>query len=426
MAAPSFWNLLGWDEALVVHLSIASSTGALITIALAAIALTWTSGEAIGVLSLGVLTEIMCLVMWRKWATRVNSRKTMLPTSLHIYTNRFLAIDCLFALGWIIVSVIVTVSISEGQLSQSYSRFILDPRLLWVQSLLAWLMSGLLWTMFLSGVYSRHQSAKRSQSSQTPEPQNKILLEPHTKWMLGLILVLMAISIIEFNLSLGDGRYGGYSAWLLLVAAGLTFFLHFITLYVWRKTGKKRRGTTTPPFIYSITLAVLTALLAPFWLAAAVVTIVFRKSNVKYYNYTIYHSDSYSTARHAGYFDMLERVRWAAGVLACVVAILMSVQSWLVLYYRRRFLKRVSLARDISQSTAGTNMAVVNNNGNPTNAAAHPINVTSYSAQYPLPVAPESVYNPQFVAQQQQQQQQAIYTANAVPSSPVAHSPTLH
>ncbi|KAG8822921.1 hypothetical protein FRC17_009444, partial [Serendipita sp. 399] len=147
-------------------------------------------------------------------------------------------------------------------------------------------------------------------------------LETHLKWILGIIATCMVLCIIEFGISLGDGAFGGFSLWLAVVSAVLTVALHCVTLPVWKKTIQKRRGTSKPPFIYSITLCVLSCLLAILWFVASILAFILTGSK-----------DAYSKIGGS--------VGYAEGVFALFLSGLMWAEFGLVVHNRKRFLKRV-------------------------------------------------------------------------------------
>lgn len=94
-------------------------------------------------------------------------------------------------------------------------------------------------------------------------------MQPHEKWLLGLIITSMSISLLLFCISMVD-LFGVFSFFLSPVACILTEIFHSVSLPVWKHTYKKRRNQPKTTSIYSIASIVLTGLLAFFWLVTAI------------------------------------------------------------------------------------------------------------------------------------------------------------
>ncbi|KAG8822917.1 hypothetical protein FRC17_009440 [Serendipita sp. 399] len=145
----------------------------------------------------------------------------------------------------------------------------------------------------------------------------------------------MVVSLIEFGVSMGDGYFGGYSVWMAPAGAILTEILHSVTLPVWKKTARKRKGTTKPSFIYSITLCVLTCLLALYWFAISVFTLVLAGSIAEYS------------------YDENPGMAFAEGTFGLILSGLTWAEFGIIVHYRKLFLKKIKRARQNSQGQEG-------------------------------------------------------------------------
>ncbi|KAG8792906.1 hypothetical protein FRC17_008515, partial [Serendipita sp. 399] len=336
----------------------------------------------------------------------------------------------LLALLWFITSVLIFAAVPEAVYEWNrrhgsvYHRDVIEPVQVLTTAFLAYGLSGLTWIQFALTVYWRHCFLKRHQSPpETPDSQNKMSLETHTKWILSLILACMIACFIEFGLSLGDGAYGGYSMWLILAAAVLTEAVHLVTLPLWKIT-TKRAGTANPPFIYSITLCVLVCLLALLWLVASIVSflIVSRKfDNSKYIRW--------STKGLGDDYRSQTNIRWAAAVLALFISGVMWAEFGLIVHYRRRFFGRVDHARNLSQSAAhGDDKVRIDNTPNPVNVVQSELvaQAVLFTGDHRIPSGTPGVADFSPYAQQQQQQQGQADTVNSLAYSPYVSSPVHH
>ncbi|KAG8821195.1 hypothetical protein FRC17_009898 [Serendipita sp. 399] len=180
----------------------------------------------------------------------------------------------------------------------------------------------------------------QQQQGEMPDYLTNTKLERHTKWLLALIIISMVFCLLEFGLSLGDGAFGGFSLWMAPVGALLTETLHVVTLPVWKHTAKKRKGMPKPSFIYSVTLCVLTCLLAVYWLAVSILTFCLSGS---YYAYSYSSSSSY----YYPYDDVV--VPWIEATFALLLSALMWAQFGIIVHFRHRFLRRVKRAKQAGQ-----------------------------------------------------------------------------
>ncbi|KAG8818434.1 hypothetical protein FRC19_010658 [Serendipita sp. 401] len=376
--------------------------------------------EPLAAVVLAIFTAIMHFVTARQWRKTAMHRKGT-QTPQVILSVTLCIFNCLFAVTWFVISIVLYVFVSklEGPWDDEYPHHtVMTPAYAWVIAFLAYIISGLTWAQFGLCVYYRRRFFKHSQSPHPPNPQYKMLLEKHTKWILGLIIVCMILCFIEFGFSFGDGAYGGYSIWLIPVAVFLTEVVHLITLPVWKYTVKHRRGTINPPFIYSMTLCVLTSLLALFWFIASIIS--FLTASSRFYNYKYI-----SWSVPYGNYRVLSVVRWMSASLALLISCMMFAEFGLIVYYRQWFLKRVGHARNLSQSTAdhtttktGQINQTVFNNVRPESVS----NPNAYAGMYQPPVStPGSPYIAPYAVQQQQQQQ--VYFANTMASPNLVHNP---
>ncbi|KAG8818432.1 hypothetical protein FRC19_010656 [Serendipita sp. 401] len=381
MKSPSFASLLERHEAWVMYLSITSFFVAIAEISFAALTIDRYS-VSIDFCALGIMTLIKCFIMWRKWTMRVIGRREK-PTSKSIYSIVFLLVNTLLALSWFIVAIMATTVTAIKEILQPYSWHIVDPERVWVQAFVAYIIVGLLSAEIILALYSRHHTLQEQQPPQLLESRRKTSSKAPISWVLGLIPISVTIIVIEFGLSFGDGSYGGSSRWLIPVVVALTLLLHLITLAVWKFTTKKRTGANTPPFVYSITLAVLTASLAAIWLAAPIVSYAAPTSDVNEIYYSSWLGD---------YFRLLDHLRPAAAALAFLISFLMWSQFGFIIYYRNRYFKRVTHTRNASRSTADTDITRIEDNGNATGTNKDSMDASTHTGQCELPTIPDPVY----------------------------------
>ncbi|KAG8821197.1 hypothetical protein FRC17_009900, partial [Serendipita sp. 399] len=153
-------------------------------------------------------------------------------------------------------------------------------------------------------------------------------MERHERWILAIIIISTLLAGFELGISPGASIVGGYSYWTGLTCSILTVMLHSVTIQLWKSTAKRRQGTPQPPFIYSITLHVLTCLLAVFWLASFILTFVVASTLLKY-NDGRYHSGRPDDP--------------TIGYVEAVFALFNSLLLWLffafIVHYRKWFLR---------------------------------------------------------------------------------------
>ncbi|KAG8751964.1 hypothetical protein FRC14_007482 [Serendipita sp. 396] len=279
-----------------------------------------------------------------------------------------------FILGllWLIISIVIFVVASKPMPRHTFwSASIITsvgPWAPWTSALAANVISCLLWIEFGMAVFFHRRFHRHPPGGPPPEAQNKILAQPHTRWIVGLMIACMITSFIIFGISFGDGAYGGYSFWIIPLAVVFTEVVHSITFPVWNYTAKKRRGTPVPPFVYSIILILLVFLLASLWLAAGVISIlilVHKVDNSKYISWSTY----------SGPGTILPYVRWVTASLSLVVSCLLWAQLWLIIHYRIRFFRRVKKAGNAYKSAVAQNTAP-----NPNNTTVSPDNYASNGA----------------------------------------------
>ncbi|KAG8752115.1 hypothetical protein FRC14_007335 [Serendipita sp. 396] len=294
-----------------------------------------------------LLLHSVTLPVWKKTAQK--RRGTNIPP--FIYSITLCVLTCVLAVFWFISMILALVISSSLDLYDSGyyypdKRYNADKG--FAEGAFALLNSLLLWALF-GLIFHYRKVFLRNGGDQNPAPvpapnltpnlvPPKPLpnvpipsppLQPHEKWILGVIITCMVLCIIEFGLSLGDGFFGGHSAFIAIIAAILTEVLHIVTLPVWKKTAKKRQGTTKPSFIYSVTLCVLSCLLAVVWFGTSLTTFILVAS----------------TDGSWYYEDVDVSVGYAEAVFALFISGLMWAEFALVVHHRKRFLKRVKNAQ---------------------------------------------------------------------------------
>ncbi|KAG8820793.1 hypothetical protein FRC19_008586 [Serendipita sp. 401] len=304
------------------------------------------------------LTFVLDVVTLAVWKHTDKKRKGTTKPSF-IYSVTLCVLSCLLAVLWlgslIVAFLFVGVSVG-GSDSPSPSA--------WLEAIFTLVNGSLMWAIFGMVVYHRKQflknarELKRQQAQfsegaflppqqmpmpihqQQPQqpPQNlpfltSTKLEAHTKWILALIITGMVLCLVELGISFGDGAFGGYSLWMAPIGAILTGILHIVTLPVWKHTAKKRKGTPKPSSIYSVTLCVLTCLLAVYWKVTAIIAFILSS--------IVGIDDFYGPYNTYGEVVL----PWIVAVIALILSGLMWAEFALVVHFRHRFLKRVKRAR---------------------------------------------------------------------------------
>ncbi|KAG8818330.1 hypothetical protein FRB91_004105 [Serendipita sp. 411] len=315
---------------------------------------------------LTIILQSVTLGVWRK--TDKKRKGTTKPS--FIYSVTLCVLSCLLAVLWL-ASCILTFLVVGIHSTDSFNP--LSP-VAWVEALFTLVNMSLMWAIFGMVVhyrkkfFKRVREAKRQQGqlggvgflpSQPQQPMpiqihlqqqplqqyqdlpflTKTSLETHTKWILALIIIGMVFCLAELGISFRDGAFGGYSLWLAPTGAFLTEILHIVTLSVWKHTAKKRKGTPKPSFIYSVTLCVLTCLLAVYWKATAIMTFIL--ASVADYDY------NYGSGSYDPYGEV--QLPWVEATFALILSCLMWAEFGLVVHFRLRFLKEVKHARNAGQ-----------------------------------------------------------------------------
>ncbi|KAG8825906.1 hypothetical protein FRC18_010189 [Serendipita sp. 400] len=377
---------------------------------------------------LGLVTIITTLGVWQKLKETAldrqgtTKRQGMLGKGLVFF-------NAILALLWFIVGTITMVKVSTLLTTEWYSRdtersYDVVPAFIWTQGYLSYAISCLKWAEVASAEYYRYQFEKAPlMGTVPPHPDDKILWRKHTKWILCFILASIAITFLEFGLALGDGALGGYSLWMIPAAAILSQIVHWLTIPLWRRTAKSRRGTNRPPFIYSTTLLVLTGFLTLVWVVASIVSFLTTSSkfdNSRYIQWTVKYRS----------YKLLYYVRWCAAAISALAAVLVFAQFWLIAHYRAKYFKRARSADTSAnvahpssytrQSITGTTLATPG--VNKVYDAAEYVqselpkvgpSTSSYSARSQLP-SPSLVYSPyasQYGPPQQPSAQHQTYVA---------------
>ncbi|KAG8829058.1 hypothetical protein FRC18_009616 [Serendipita sp. 400] len=307
----------------------------------------WMAPVAAG---LTLIFHLITLPLWRQTAKKRKSAAPTVPPS--IYSVTVCTLSCLLAILWLASTLTSFVFVSI------YAKYYQDhaTAFSWLEAVFALVNMGLMWAEFGLVVHYRRQFFKRFQvmfefphqekfqSKQQPfqgqvtttKAANKTKtatateFKMPTKLILGTILVSLVLSIAELGILLGGGAMGGYSLWMGPFIAGVTIILHLVTLPVWKHTAEARKWTSKPPFICSITLSVLTCLLAVCWLAPAITTILFASLSATDSDTNLYYE----------YDDRKHVFPWIEIALSFILSGLMWFELVLILRSRVRFLKQ--------------------------------------------------------------------------------------
>ncbi|KAG8752117.1 hypothetical protein FRC14_007337 [Serendipita sp. 396] len=155
-------------------------------------------------------------------------------------------------------------------------------------------------------------------------------IQKHEKWIQCIILISILFAIVEFGISVGDKLHGRHSLWTAPIVAVLAVGVLSGTLLAWDITAERYREMGKPSFIYSITLCVLSFLLALLWLISTIVTLVVL----------------YAVDLHIGVeTSSKNRYRPSEGIVEGILALVNSVLSWvlfgLVVHSRKLFLIKI-------------------------------------------------------------------------------------
>ncbi|KAG8775265.1 hypothetical protein FRC15_000663 [Serendipita sp. 397] len=304
----------------------------------------WIAPSAAG---LTLIFHLVTLPIWRH-----TTKKPKFNSPSFIYSITVCVISCLLAVLWLAAMCTVFILVPVYYIIDGHAKVRVVP---WMEAVFSVVNMGLMWAEFGLVVHYRNRFFKRQraisdfsqqqfelqQPLQAPPPSPK-KLEAKSKLILRTIVVTLCISLAELGVSLGDGLFGGYSGWMAPVGAGLTAILHVVTLFVWKHTAKARKGTLKPSFIHSVTLCVLTGLLAVYWLAPTIMTFILT---------WLGDTDPDSGIYHEGTLV----IPWIEAALALILTGLMWFLFVLMLVSRKHFLRQAKAARYyVSQSQATT------------------------------------------------------------------------
>ncbi|KAG8751963.1 hypothetical protein FRC14_007481, partial [Serendipita sp. 396] len=292
----------------------------------------WTAPVAAG---LTLIFHCVTLPLWR------NATKKQSPTSpttpSFIYSVTTCVLSSLLAALWLAVTCMLFVFVSIVSSDPQEEKKIVP----WLEAAFSMVNMALMWAEFGLVVHYRQQFFKRRQEAfefsrrQSGLEEQPLLdaattkkLEKYTRLILWIIFVSLGFSIAELVLSLNDGMFGGYSFFMAPIGAVLTIVLHVVTLPVWKYTAKARKGTQKLPSIYSLTICVLTGLLAAVWLTVTVMTFLWT-------SWTATNSDF---GTHGG---RVQVIPWIVAALTLVLLVQISIEFSLVCGVRWYLLKRV-------------------------------------------------------------------------------------
>ncbi|KAG9043581.1 hypothetical protein FS842_001767 [Serendipita sp. 407] len=289
---------------------------------------------------LTLIFHCVTLPLWRN-ATKKH-RPTSPNTPFFIYSVTTCVLSSLLAAFWLAVTCMLFVFVTLAYTYLQEEKNVVP----WVEAAFSVANMALMWAEFGLVVHYRQQFFKRRQETfnlslrQSGVELQPILnptttkkLEKYTRLILWTILVSLCLAIAEVGISLKDGWIGGYSLWLALSAAVLTIVLHLVTLPVWKYTAEARKGTQKPPFIYSLTICVLTGLLAAFWAVSTGLA----------FWYTTTVETSPDMAMHYGRVHIIP---WIEALLALVLSGLIFIEHLLVRGSREYLLQQVKVAQN--------------------------------------------------------------------------------
>ncbi|KAG8749220.1 hypothetical protein FRC14_001589 [Serendipita sp. 396] len=346
-----FWDSLKWAETMIMLIILASTVLSAPTIILSFMTSIGSSlilKVLLCPIIMGALTVGMTIYIYMKLRRTAGARVG--TTQRQEMLSRKIAIaNGALALGWFVVAIVTMLGVSTLKITEE-AAVTMDsglPTWIWIQAYLAYIISGFKVAETALMVYHRYRFERnlqlRQQLRQPPEPEDRILWETHTKWILGLIITSLVVTFLEFGLAFGDGALGGYSLWMAPSAGLLSQVVHWCTIPLWRHTAKNRRGTNKPSFVYSTILLISVGFLALLWLAASVVSFLTAASKF---------DNSAFTQWAAKYKNdtLLYRVRWFAAGISVLAMVLVSAQFWLIVYYHGKFFRQVANAHSHSHS----------------------------------------------------------------------------
>ncbi|KAG8804163.1 hypothetical protein FRC17_006023 [Serendipita sp. 399] len=336
---------------------------------------------------------------WRETAFH----RALISSPQVIHSITLVVFNILFGFVWLVISIVVTIFVSTLPTERNpspvarsdplYHGLYRTPVLLWLPGLTGFIISILLWIYSCMAYCSRQEFFKfPPEGLLGPAPgTNRLFSDPHTKWIVGLIVLGTLLGFTNFAFSFTDGTYGGYSLWTIPSVALLTLLLHLITIIQWTRTIENRRGTHTPPSIYSISLILILSLLAVLWCGSAIVAYLIQTHKVDNEK-LIQWSFKYQR------FDLFIFTRWIATGLAAFMAILTLAELALIVVNRHKFLQRVRLittshALSTLQPSTGMN-PTSGNSGNSSVAGAGANGARETSSAHPEVQSQPPVYKP--------------------------------